>query len=181
YAHRQTQTNADHFDADATDATAQELRTQTAALHGCRYSVCEVHYGSTVDLLQLRAARFALRRTLAGWLPRLYIFAGFLCFAPQVFNFCREALIFGLFARQKAAGRPAFRGNTSWCELVQIAAFIFVVLEVGGLNVAFVEQRLEAVVGFAQADAELPGQLALRCARVCFQAAQERVAGFVVE
>src|SRR5699024_1551576 len=87
----------------------------------------------------------------------------------QLFDFCRQALVFGLFAGQKTLGRSAFGGDAGRGEFVQVSAFVFAVFEVGGLDVAFVQQGFEAVVDLADANAEFLGQLALGHAGVGFQ------------
>ena len=81
--------------------------------------------------------------------------------AAQGFNFAREAFVFGLFAGQETDGGAAFGGNTGGRELIEVGVFVVAVFEVAGLDVAFSQQGFEAVVDFADTDAELPSQLAL--------------------
>ena len=63
-------------------------------------------------------------------------------------------------------------------EQVSVCGFVIVVFEVSGFYPAFVDQGFEAVVGFAQSDAEFSGELALGYARVFRRASLIRLVVF---
>lgn len=72
-----------------------------------------------------------------------------------------QRFVLGHFAVQKAFGHGGFVFNAGGGEYVQVAALVFALAKVVGFYQAFADQGLQAVVDFAQADAEFLGQLAL--------------------
>ena len=82
---------------------------------------------------------------------------------------------------QESSGDAGFFGHSGGRQLVEVAVFVLAAAEVAGLDPALVDQRLEAVVGLAQADADLLGQRALADFRVGFQGPEQAKAGFQVQ
>lgn len=84
----------------------------------------------------------------------------------------------GDLALEESARDARLFGDAGGRELVEVAVFVPAAAEVAGLDPAFFDQGLEAVVDLAQADAGLFGQFALGDFRVGLDQAQEAEVGF---
>jgi hypothetical protein len=102
-------------------------------------------------------------------------------FAPEFFDFLQQGLVFFKLPLEESTGQARFGGNAGRGQDVQVAMLGMAGLEITGLDPALVDQRLEAVIGLAEADAEFLRKLALGDLGIVFQSAEEVVAGFQVQ
>lgn len=87
------------------------------------------------------------------WLLRLSL---------QGLDFGLERFKFVHFALQKSARQGCFLGDAAGGQDVDVAEFVFRLAEVLHLDPAFVDDRPQALVQAAGADAQLLGNLSLR-------------------
>ena len=100
-------------------------------------------------------------------------------FTFELFDFFLQLVVFGQFAFQEAGGDLGFLLYALWRQLVEVFALVFAFIEVTRLDHAFVDEGVEAIVCFPEADAQLSGQGSLAGVRVLLQLFQQFVAGFV--
>jgi len=99
----------------------------------------------------------------------------------QCFNFGFERFKFVHFALQESAREGGFLCDAAGGQDVDVAKFVFRLAEVLHLDPAFVDERPQAVVQAAGADAQLLGDLALRQVGVVLQHAQHPVVGVFLQ
>ena len=104
------------------------------------------------------------------------LYSAFFNLAPQLFNFFFEGLIFRDLACKEMRRRPGFFGDTAVGQKVNVGLLVLAVPEVVGLDQAFVDQRLQAVVNLAEADAERAPEAALAHLWIGFEQPQNFVA-----
>lgn len=97
----------------------------------------------------------------------------------QAGDFPFKLFVFGDLAGEEAGGDARFGFDALRCEQVGVGELVLVVLEVVGLDPALVEQCAQAVVDFAEADAEGFGELTLADLRALREELEEAVVGFV--
>lgn len=90
----------------------------------------------------------------------------------EALDFRLELFKLNHLALEKARGQRRLGGNARRREQIGVREFSLAALKVVHLEQPLVEQRFEAIVGFAQTHAEFTGQLALVHARICFKQAQ---------
>lgn len=102
---------------------------------------------------------------------RIALLSGFrrFQFDTQGFDLALDGLEFGFLALEEGQGDAGFFFHSGRGKQVGILAFVLVFVEVAELDQAFFNQGAQAVVGLAQADAHLLGQLALAEAGVGLQ------------
>ena len=92
-----------------------------------------------------------------------------------------EFFVFGNFTAEEAGRNVGFVFEAGWSQDVGVAGFVGALFEVSGLDPAFGDQDFEAVVDFAEADAEIAGEFALGDVGGFFEAFEELVGYGVVE
>ena len=107
--------------------------------------------------------------------------SGVRSFGLKELDFGFERFKFVHFALQKSAREGGFLGDAAGGQDVDVAEFVFRLAEVLHLDPAFVNQRPQAVVQAAGADAQLLGDLALRQVGVVLQHAQHPVVGVFLQ
>ncbi len=99
----------------------------------------------------------------------------------QAVDFGAQGFVFGLFALQKPAGERDFFQNALRGQHVDVAKFVLGMAEVLHLDPAFVDERIEAVIEPAGADAQLLRDFTLRQVRVVLQHAQHPKVGVFLQ
>ena len=89
--------------------------------------------------------------------------------AFQGFDLALDGLEFGFLALEEGLGDAGFFFHPGGGEQVGVLVFVLVFAEIAELDQSLFNQGAQAVVGLAQTDAHLPGQLALAEAGVGLQ------------
>ena len=92
-----------------------------------------------------------------------------------------EFFVFGNFAAQEAGRDAGFVFEAGGGQNVGVAGLVGAQFEVSGFDPAFGDQGFEAVVDFAETDAEVTGEFTLGDVGVFFEAFEELVGYSVVE
>lgn len=100
--------------------------------------------------------------------------------SSQLFDLAGQGFVLGKFAFEKAAGDASLLGDAGRGKLVQVSVFLAALVEIGHFEQAFVHQRLNAVVHFAQAEAQFLGQRALADIGLRLQCPKQAKSGFQV-
>ena len=99
----------------------------------------------------------------------------------QDFDFKRQAVKLCQFARQKANCQARFFGDACWGQQVGVGQFVGAFVKALHFDEALTKQRFEAIVGFAQTDAQSACKVALAQVRVGLQEAQDLEVVFVLQ
>src|SRR5437764_590148 len=98
--------------------------------------------------------------------------------ASQPFDFLGQQVVLVELAAKEGRGDVDLLLDSVRREDVEVACLVVAVLEVAGLDPPLLDQRAEAIVDLAEADAELAGELALRRLGVVGQIAEKPVTDF---
>jgi len=91
-----------------------------------------------------------------------------------------KPLVFGHFGLQVGGGKPGFVLDATGRQQVGVLQLAVIVLEVTRFHPPFFQQRSQAVVGFAQAHAQLSGHFPLGDAGVLFNKSEYPEVGVVI-
>src|SRR5437764_11647736 len=99
--------------------------------------------------------------------------------ARQALDFLLQQVVLVELSPEEGGGDVDLLLDSLRREDVEVTCLVIAVAEVAGLDPALLHQRAEAIIDFADADAELAGELALRGIGVVAQILQQPVTDFV--
>ena len=99
---------------------------------------------------------------------------------PEFLNFTFEYLVFSYLVFQKPCCDLRLFAQPRWCKHIGIGDPVVAVFEVARLQPALFHQALEAIVGLAEADPHLFGQLPLAEVGVLFYEIEELIGNLFV-
>jgi hypothetical protein len=102
-------------------------------------------------------------------------------FLFQPLDLLDQAFMLLELSLQEALGDSCLGRNAGRGQLVQVAVLGLALAEIAGFDPSPLDQRPQAVVGLAEADAELSRKVALTEIRLGFQGAEDGQAGFEVQ
>ena len=102
-------------------------------------------------------------------------------FNAKLFDFSTQDLVFFHFTAQEAHADPRLDLDALGGKEIQVSTLVGAVPEVVHLDQAFFYQRFKAVVGLAEAHAQVLGEFPLADWGTCFQVAEELQVDFLVD